>query len=694
MPAEPGSFALRRLTAAYAGPADQGIEERSLEMREPPLRYDQVALTSPDSSEPRPARPRLALTVWASAGLRAGFGVAPWLAGLALPLVAVWAWLFPAFPLTLLGLLAAAGLVVWWRPALALAILPAAMPALDLAPWSGRFFLDEFDLLSAVCLALAFARVPATGRPHRGVSALNLAFGLLALSLAISTLRALLPWTPPDANSFSSYDSPYNALRIVKGAVWAWLFVGLYRRVQARGEGAASLFGKGMAIGLLLTVAWILWERITFVGLFDFASVYRVSGPFSAMHKGGAYVECYLAAASAFVVVPLLHRWRRAVLIPAALLLAGAAYAVAVTYSRNGYAAMAVMLVVALAGGLRWRGASWRDLAIGLAALLVVVGAAAPIVVGPYARARLSHSTHDFEVRRAHWADALAMRHDGWATSWFGEGIGRFPDLHYWRSREPVHAASYGLKRESGRDFLRLGPGATLYVEQIVDPPPGADVVLSAELRAPVGPAALTVALCEKWLLTSRNCSFGEAVANPETGKAGAWQHAEVHLRVPPQAPTPWPFHPLVKLALLTPGEDHTLDVRGLRLQIAGGDNLLANGDFGAGLDRWFFSTDVDPPWHIHSLPVAVLFDQGWFGALAWGWVLGLAVARGVRFARAGRAESAAALAALGAFLFSGSLNTLIDAPRFLWLLLLLLWLAADGEPAQARDAAGRGLAG
>jgi hypothetical protein len=35
----------------------------------------------------------------------------------------------------------------------------------------------------------------------------------------------------PDANSFNSYFSPYNALRIVKGAVWAAF--SLFRRFGA-----------------------------------------------------------------------------------------------------------------------------------------------------------------------------------------------------------------------------------------------------------------------------------------------------------------------------------------------------------------------------------------------------------------------------------------------------------------------------
>jgi len=62
--------------------------------------------------------------------------------------VLVWAALFPVWPLALaLGLVACAA-AVWRWPVLALGLLPAALPLLDLAPWSGRFFLDEFDLLA------------------------------------------------------------------------------------------------------------------------------------------------------------------------------------------------------------------------------------------------------------------------------------------------------------------------------------------------------------------------------------------------------------------------------------------------------------------------------------------------------------------------------------------------------------------
>lgn len=135
-------------------------------------------------------------------------------------------------------------------------------------------------------------------------------------------------------------------------------------------------------------------------------------------------------------------------------------------------------------------------------------------------------------------------------------------------------------------------------------------------------------------------------------------------------------WRPPLTLALMTPGQG-SVDVTRLRLTSANGGELLANGDFAQGMDRWTFTTDVDPPWQLHSLPLTVLFDQGWLGVLAWSAVGLGCLMSGVRLAWAGQAQVPAALAALCGFLVSGSLNTLIDEPRFLWLLLVLLWLAA-----------------
>ncbi len=458
----------------------------------------------------------------------------PWSVLLTLPAAAALAWTYPVFAVQILGLLAACAAVVWWRPVLALAIVPAALPVLDLAPWSGRFFWTEFDLLLAVCLAVAWLRTPASGRVALRSPALTLAFALLGLSLLVSTVRALLPWPGIDDNSFASYFSAFNALRIVKGALWAWVFVAVFQRLAGEGDSRARLFSTGMVLGLAATVTWVLWERLIFVGLFDFSADYRVTGPFSAMHRGGAFIECYLAVASAFALASVFSARLLAWRVLALLVLLGAGYAVLVTYSRNGYAAFAVVLVLGVtlqvSEAFRTHRRPESVLGSGLAVAVVVLLVAAvalPALGGSFARERLAQTSRDLAVRQAHWVDALQLRQDDMATLLFGEGLGRFPQAHYWRSREAQRAGSYALLREGERRFLRLGGGATLYVEQVLPRDPGGVWTLSLDLRSPQPQAALSVALCHKSTLTSLRCVH---VAAAGEGAPGSWRRAELRL--------------------------------------------------------------------------------------------------------------------------------------------------------------------
>ena len=49
-------------------------------------------------------------------------------------------------------------LLLCWRPALWLFVLPALLPVLDLAPWTGWFFFEEIDLLLLLTVACGYAR--------------------------------------------------------------------------------------------------------------------------------------------------------------------------------------------------------------------------------------------------------------------------------------------------------------------------------------------------------------------------------------------------------------------------------------------------------------------------------------------------------------------------------------------------------
>ena len=628
-----------------------------------------IPVTRPDASPAVPTPPERM-----DPSLRSALSRPAALAALALALAGA-----AAFPFTglMLALLAAASVLVWVRPALALVLIPGSIAILDLAPWSGRFYWDEFDLLSLTCLAVVAWRTRPAPARWSSITPMRPALALLAVSLTASTAVALMPFQWPDLNSFNHYYSPYNALRIVKGALWAWAYVWMLQRLAPDVATAIRLFGQGLCASLAFTLAFIVWERSAFVGLADVASDFRISGPISAMHKGGAYIECFLAVASAFALSALMQGRTRLARAAGALLLIGATYGVAITFSRNGYAAFGVMVLVMLGIGLMSGPGAARPARMALVVTAVVAAIALPILAGPFAQQRLAQVSQDLQVRQAHWADALSLRDTGWTSRLLGAGIGRFPDSHFWKSTEPVHAASYRLGEEGGNRFLRLGGGATIYVEQIIAPPPGTNWRLTARVRSSQPSARSAVMLCRKWLLTSAACASAELAT---TAQPGQWQRVSVPLDgTELMRSNRWAAQPL-KFALTSPGVGQTIDIDDVRLDSAAPADLLVNGDFSAGLDRWFFSTDVDPPWHIHSLPVAVLFDQGWLGMAAWSIVLALGLASGFARARQGQPGAAAVLAALLAFGVSGTLNTLIDAPRFLWLLLVLIWLCAGRD--------------
>ena len=164
----------------------------------------------------------------------------PALAGSA---VAAWLVSFPVQPVMLgLGLLLASALVAW-RPHWLFTLVAAALPLLDLAPWSGRTYLDEFDALLLLGTAVAWARLPPALPDRRQPSALTWAFTLLLVSLLIGLVRALSPWPGLPLDAFSQPMSPFNALRLGKSALWALCLWRLAIRLQTAGADVVKSFG-------------------------------------------------------------------------------------------------------------------------------------------------------------------------------------------------------------------------------------------------------------------------------------------------------------------------------------------------------------------------------------------------------------------------------------------------------------------
>lgn len=259
-------------------------------------------------------------------------------------------------------LLPAYFLLLCWRPASWLFCLPALLPVLDLAPWTGWFFIEEIDLLLLLTVACGYWRLARqkAAASARLSSAAWLWLLLCSLAWLTALLRGLLPLPPLDANAWDNYLSSYNSVRLGKAWAWSLLLLPLLLR-DGGADGLRRYAMPGMLAGLAMVALCALWERAVFPGLLNFSSDYRITAPFSAMHTGGAALDGYLALSLPFAALWLARpaaRWQTA---PALFLLGLALHAAFTTFSRGLYAAMLAALVAAGALLLAARPATaWR----------------------------------------------------------------------------------------------------------------------------------------------------------------------------------------------------------------------------------------------------------------------------------------------------------------------------------------------
>ncbi|MGO9443220.1 MAG: VanZ family protein [Thiobacillaceae bacterium] len=586
-------------------------------------------------------------------------------------------------------LLSLAG-VLWKWPGSWLIVVPAALPLLDLAYLTGRLYWSEFDTLLLVSLAIAYLQKRKTQAARYPGGLPLAAFGLLSLG---SLVIGLFPLAPLDLNAFTHYTSRYNALRAIKGFAFAMAYWPLVKaQWQENPARAADRFTLGMVLGLATEIAYVIWERATYSGLWNFDTDYRITGSFPGMHIGGATIETYFVLAAPFTWLWAWQRRKAWAIFLASGLYALAAYGVMVTFSRGGQVAFAVSTLVSLAGYMRLL---FRDRArlisgsLAVFATVIVAGLVAwPIAGGKFSQSRLTTINSDIAIRVDHWRDVIRILGRAGNPVW-GAGLGRFPSDYYWYSSAPTRPGSYAFVREGNHVFLRLGGGESLYFEQVVPVEPDRDYRIALDLRSNARSAALTVPLCEKALLYSFTCAWNTLTYASDSGQ---WVHQEVRVNTKHFGPPGSRFQRSVKLSMFNPRTDTVIDVANVALLDESGHNLVQNGSFSRGMQRWFFSTDSHLAWHAKNLFIHVLFEQGWLGLGAF-ILLMIAVLRTL-LTRAGSDALALTLfVALSAFLTVGLIDSLIDEPRleFLFFWLIIIAVTSGAKRVASRREARRG---
>ncbi|USX24315.1 hypothetical protein NHH73_16945 [Oxalobacteraceae bacterium OTU3CINTB1] len=308
-------------------------------------------------------------------------GVVLWRLLAPIPLALLMALLihYPFRPLAAALAVAAYAALLWWRPALWLLLVPAALPWLDLGTWTGWFYVDELDLMLMATAAVGYWRLAPCERTGRLPTVAKLLLAAVIAATAIAAVRGLLPLPPLDLNAFVSYNSHYNSLRVAKGLAWALVLLPLLTRsVGPELSGLRTLLTPGMLLGLCCTALIQGWERWLFPGLLNFSTDYRPTASFSAMHTGGAALDAFLALSFPFVACWLLGPTKHWQLGAALVLLMMGLFTGFTTFSRDVWLAYAASGVVigCLVGGPQLAAGKLRPgVLAAMAVLLAVISA-------------------------------------------------------------------------------------------------------------------------------------------------------------------------------------------------------------------------------------------------------------------------------------------------------------------------------
>ena len=586
-------------------------------------------------------------------------------------------WRYPLAPWLLTASLVLYAAALWQWPLLWLAVIPAVLPSVDLAPWTGWFYVAESDLFLLTTIGVLVWRVPLQWPDillDRRTQVIVL--GVAAVSV-VGVIKGLRLDIGPLGGSDNPYLRPDNALRLAKGVGGALLLLPFLRHALRTGSRVLVWFSAGMMAGLALVSAAVIAERIAFTGLFDFASDYRVVGTFSSMHIGGGHIGAYLAMALPFTAMPLLRS--RPLPFAAMLLIGGAGgYALMVTFARTAYAAALAAVFVL---GIGWILANLHRTTNRLSATVIPVSlfaiAGISVVAATtntdYMRERIGELSRDAAIRESNWLGGLRLRDDNLATTLFGMGLGTFPRLLRARSAMDMAVTNFVIGRENEYNYLSISANAPLYIDQRLRNPSKGPYEISLSIRSPDGKGSLTTMLCEKVLLYSRGCD-GPSF---RPSRIGEWERVRATISVTD-------FQELdlgligrpVALSVFDDEPGTGIETTNIHLRDRKGHDLLENSDFTRGMERWYFTDDQHTAWRIKNQYLMTLFEEGALGLAAFLLLLGTALVRATVAAWRGDAMGAILGASLTAFLCSCLSDAELEAPRLAMLFFLIAFVS------------------
>lgn len=496
---------------------------------------------------------------------------------------------------------------------------------------------------------------------------------------------------------------------------WQAVFAGLVL-VVGFGAGASWMFQgsgyRGMAallgcVGLMLPLVQVLRGfKIShwLVGAVTGGLLVLAATAISWLVPKGAYIAWCLTAAFTMGMLWLNRRAVQTISFAGPMALGGFIAVLAGTAmvadhwgaSKGMQHAMPVLLVVLAVGAVAgvWRQPLWPESLRWQATTAGAMGLVAAVIGvmggGAYMSERFSTGSQDFGGRLGHWQVGRDMLNTP-ADWWLGKGVGRFPANYFLNGNPRQHPGDYRLSQEGDNTSITVagglhinGWGELFRVTQRVSSPNG-EALVTAKVRTEKN-VTLHFEVCEKHLLYNEGCQLAQVNVK---GIAGVWQDLRIKLTGNRVNRGLWYAPKLLSFSMAVETRGGMAKIDNVALTTNNGEQLLANGDFSDGMAHWFFSSDRHHmPWHIKSMGMNVLFDQGIVGLTLWGLLLAGALWR-TSFGKARQNLLAPALAAsLVSFFVVGLFDSLLDVPRVAWLYYMLVLVALTLPPPKNQAAA------
>ncbi len=577
--------------------------------------------------------------------------------------------------------------------------VPALIPLLDLAPYTGEIYLDEIDGVMLVTFAGFFARQWQEAVTHRYAPLTLMAMLLLFLSYSISLVIGFTGAENSHPGIITSHlIDPWNAIRVFKGFAWSLLLLP-FLRFDADNSRRRLLLGFGIAMCGISLVA--LYERYVFAGPLNFGSIYRVTSSFSSINTGDGPIDVWLAMTApalfvlAFGPFTKVKRW---LALPAALLLA---YALIGTGSRAPLVAVfigAVLFVIVTAIS-RFGTAQKKNLPaiFGGLLLLALIGLIGPQMMrGSFLSDRFGTLDKDLATREQHWKNSIALVDDSIMARGFGIGLGRYADLYIEKAMNGA-AARYEFVKDKGQTFLRLTPkpgpdqAENIFWMQSLKIDPRASYLISFNARSAGSAGRLTIGFCERWLLSHANHPGGCALTGFEIQKSREWIPYSKNIAAQGvgssngwrllrlKQVTGLPFDDIdrrpVKLMIWTTGALEGVEIDNISVVTESGRELVQNGTFSSGHERWFWTTQDHLAYHAKNLFVHLYVEQGWLGVFGMSLLILIAAFSALRQCRRDPIVFPALLASLVGLLLTAISVSITDQPRNSMLVYLILML-------------------